>query len=171
MASENETANTFSSSVFSFFFFYIQRASSPNEANCAETLLHLSSGPVPSFLCQRLDTRTPHTNGEHMSGALFIRGARAGDDHEDDFSGEASGELGDVQQQIFENTFPLVRNILSYEPLKDPAFTDSITKTWRTALSQNSRLGLIQFKVLFHYQSKVTLQIYHSNGRRHGQHC
>ena len=159
MASENETANTFSSSVFSFFFFYLQRASSPNEANCAETLLHLSSVPVPSFLCQ------------HMSGALFIRGARAGDDHEDDFSGEASGELGDVQQQIFENTFPLVRNILSYEPLKDPAFTDSITKTWRTALSQNSRLGLIQFKVLFHYQSKVTLQIYHSNGRRHGQHC
>lgn len=39
----------------------------------------------------------------HTQSALFIRGTRAEDDYENDFAGEASRELGDIQQQIFKN--------------------------------------------------------------------
>lgn len=114
VASENETVNTFSLLRFSFFLAHPVSVASKWGKLCRNFIPSvLRPAPVISLSLSSMSRHTTEPNTTectraayctHTQSSLFIGGTRAEGDYENDFAGEASWELGDIQQQIFENT-------------------------------------------------------------------
>lgn len=110
VASENETVNTFSLLRFSFFLAHPVSVASKWGKLCRNFIPSvLRPAPVISLSLSSMSRHTTEPNTTectraayctHTQSSLFVRGTRAEGDYENDFAGEASWELGDIQQQI-----------------------------------------------------------------------